>query len=65
VDKYNQAGLKFTSVVDTEMIPNTYTEEGVKEFTTKRKNVLDAIYGQSEVTPFEIKPRSTQHVPLD
>ena len=65
ISKYNQAGIKFASVVDTEMLPDTYTAAGTKEFTKRRKNILDSIYGTSEVTPFEIKERSKQNVPLD
>lgn len=65
VNKYNEAGIKFTSVVDTEMLPNTYTEAGTKQFTKRRKSILDTIFGQTEVTPFEIKERSKQNIPLD
>ena len=44
------------------MLPNTFTDEGTKEFTRKRKEVLDSIFADREVTPFNIKPRSTEEV---
>jgi hypothetical protein len=36
-DKFNSAGLKFEAVQDTEMLPNTYTDAGTRDFTNKRK----------------------------
>jgi hypothetical protein len=36
-DKFNSAGLKFEAIQDTEMLPNTYTDAGTRDFTNKRK----------------------------
>ena len=61
-DKYNKAGLGFKTIRDDEMQPNTYTEQGTREFSRKRKESLDSIFGNEEFTPFEIKPRTTTDV---
>jgi hypothetical protein len=52
-------------VQDSEMIPNTYTDEGTKEFTNKRKQILNNIYKDREVIPFEIKERSKERLELN
>ena len=62
--KFNENGISFKAVQDQEMLPNTFTDEGTKEFTRKRKEVLDGIFADREVTPFNIKPRSTEEVVL-
>ena len=61
-DKFNQAGLKFEAVQDTEMLPNTYTDAGTRDFTNKRKQVLNDIFQDREVEAFTIKPRTAEEV---
>lgn len=63
--KYNQEGINFNSVQDTEMLPNTFTDAGTREFTKKRKAVLDGIYGNAGVVTFDVKPRTTEKVTLN
>lgn len=64
-DKYNKAGVSFSSTQDQEMLPNTYSEAGTKDFTKKRKNTLDSIYGSQDAVAFDIKTRTKQVVPLN
>lgn len=54
--KYTR-GVMFKRVQDSEMIPNTYTEEGTRLFSAKRKAILDRIFKDEVVTPFNITPR--------
>jgi hypothetical protein len=49
-------------VQDSEMLPNTYTDEGTRQFTKQRKDVFDGIFGDEEVTAFDIKPRTAEPV---
>ena len=63
--KYNQKGINFNSVQDTEMLPNTFTDTGTREFTKKRKAILDGIYGNAGVVAFDVKPRTTEKVTLN
>lgn len=63
--KYNQTGINFTSIQDTEMLPNTFTDAGTREFTKKRKAILDGIYGNAGVIAFDVKPRTTEKVTLN
>jgi hypothetical protein len=39
------------------MLPDTYSDEGTKNYTNNRINTLNYIFGDEEVTPFDIKPR--------
>ena len=64
-DKYNNKGLSFKSVQDEQMLPNTFTDEGTRDFSRKRKDVFDAIFGNEEVTAFDIKPRTPNEVILN
>jgi hypothetical protein len=63
-DKFNRIGLKFTSVKDPELLADTYTDEGTRTFTQQRKRSLDKKYQGQEVTPFDIKARTRQAVPI-
>ena len=44
------------------MQPNTYTDQGTREFSRKRKESLDSIFGNEEIVPFEIKPRVAEEI---
>jgi hypothetical protein len=44
------------------MIPNTFTDEGTRDFSSKRKKIFDDRYGAREATPFEIKPRTREEI---
>ena len=61
-NKVNRVGLSFKTVQDSEMLPNTYTDEGTRQFTRQRKDVFDGIFGDEEVTAFDIKPRTAEPV---
>lgn len=63
--KFNEKGLAFTSVQDSEMLPDTYTDEGTRNFTKQRKRALDKKYSGQQVTPFDIKPRTREGVIID
>jgi hypothetical protein len=39
---------------DSEILPNTYTEEGTIKYTENRKSVLTSIFGNKESEPFTI-----------
>jgi hypothetical protein len=65
IDKFNTIGLKFKSVKDPELLADTYTDEGTRTFTQQRKRSLDKKYQGKEVTPFDIKHRTRQAVPLN
>ena len=64
-DKYNKEGLFLTSVKDSEAKPNTFTDAGTREFSKRRKDVLDKIFGNAEIVPFEIKPRTLEKIDLE
>jgi hypothetical protein len=64
-DKFNSAGLKFEAVQDTEMLPNTYTDAGTRDFTNKRKQVLNDIFQDREVEAFTIKPRTAEEIVIN
>ena len=57
-------GISFKTKQDSEMLPNTYTDEGTRTFSRNRRAVLDSIFGDEEVTPFEIKARTKEAVVL-
>lgn len=57
-------GISFKTKQDSEMLPNTYTDEGTRIFSRNRRAVLDSIFGDEEVTPFEIKARTREAVVL-
>lgn len=63
-DKYNREGLLFRTVKDSEMVPNTFTDIGTREFARKRKEVFDRIYGTREIQPFDIIPRNTESISI-
>ena len=64
-NKFNTKGLQFESVKDTEMLPDTYTDDGTRNFTRQRKRSLDKKYQGMSVTPFDVKERTRQVVPLN
>lgn len=55
--------LKFKNVQDSEMLPNTYTDEGTRVFAAKRKKVFDEYFKTESVTPFNIIPRTAEALP--
>ena len=63
-DKHNKTGISFKTVQDTEMLPNTFTDEGTREFSRKRKATLDSIFGNEDIIPFDIKARTIEEVQL-
>ena len=63
-DKYNKAGITIKVIQDSEMIPNTFTDEGTRDFSNKRKKIFDDRYGTREATPFEIKPRTRENITI-
>jgi hypothetical protein len=65
LNKYNSNGVKFKSIKAKEMNPDTYKEEGTKNFIKKRKNTLDYIYQNQKLTPFNIKYRSKNPIITD
>lgn len=64
VDKYNKNGILFKTVVDTEMLPNTFTDEGTRVFSKRRKAILDNIFKDEPITPFTIIPRTPKDVSI-
>jgi hypothetical protein len=44
------------------MLPNTFTDEGTRDFSNKRKKIFDDRYKDTEATPFEIKPRTREEI---
>lgn len=60
----SDTGISFKTKQDSEMLPNTYTDEGTRIFSKNRRAVLDKIFGDEEVTPFEIKARTKESVIL-
>lgn len=58
-------GISFKTVQDTEMLPNTFTDEGTRIFSKNRKDTLDSIFGSEEVTPFTIKERTRVPITLN
>ena len=62
---YNNAGIELKTVKDSDMIPNTFTDAGTRDFANKRKIVFDDIFGSEAVTPFQIKPRTPEEVSMD
>lgn len=58
----SNTGLSFITKVDTEMLPNTFTDEGTRAFSKNRKATFDTIFGDEEIKPFEIKPRTASAV---
>ena len=60
--KYDKSGIQFRSVKDPEMLPNTFTDEGTRMFSRNYRSSLDNIFGNMEVTPFEIKERTREAV---
>ena len=63
--RHNATGLSFKQVVDSEMLPNTFTDAGTREFSRKRKDVLDRIFGNRATEAFQIKPRTREAVVLN
>ena len=63
-DKYNKVGILFKGTRDSEVLPNTYTDAGTREFSKRRKAIFDDIYQDTEVTPFEIKPRTKERITI-
>ena len=61
-DKYNKAGITIKVIQDSEMILNTFTDEGTRDFSNKRKKIFDDRYGTRETIPFEIKPRTRENI---
>jgi hypothetical protein len=47
------------------MLPDTYTDDGTRNFTRQRKRSLDKKYQGMSVTPFDVKERTRQAVPLN
>lgn len=64
-DKYNKEGLFLTTVKDSEAKPNTFTDAGTREFSKRRKGILDRIFENVELVPFEIKPRTLEKIDLE
>ena len=64
VDKYNKNGILFKTVTDTEMLPNTFTDEGTRVFSKRRKSILDNIFKDEPITPFTIIPRTTKNTSI-
>lgn len=64
-NKYNKRGILIKSIKDDKMLPNTFTDAGTREYSRKRKDILDAIFGDQEVTPFDIKDVQTSEVNID
>ena len=64
-DKYNKEGLLLTTVKDSEAKPNTFTDAGTREFSKRRKDILDRIFENAELVPFEIKPRTLEKIDLE
>ena len=59
---YDKTGIQFNTVQDSEMLPNTFTDEGTRLFSRNYRTSLDRIFGNTEVTPFEIKERTRESV---
>lgn len=64
LDKYNQNGIFFKSVKDEEMLPNTFTDEGTRAFSKRRKNILDKIFADTPTIPFTIIPRTPKNISI-
>lgn len=64
-DKFNKSSIKFESTLASEIKPDTYSEEGTKNFTKKRKDSLDEIYKNQEIIPFNIKEKLRKPDPLN
>ena len=61
----SDTGISFMTKRDTEMLPNTYTDEGTRIFSRNRRSVLDNIFGDEAVVPFSIKERTREAVTLN
>lgn len=62
---YNTEGIRFDTIQDFEMLPNTFTDAGTREFTNKRKQTLNNIFKDKTITPFEIKERTRERVEMN
>ena len=64
-NKYDKTGIQFNTVQDSEMLSNTFTDEGTRLFSRNYRASLDRIFGNTEVTPFEIKERTRESVTMN